>query len=92
VNLYVTNLSPSTTRDDLLKAFAAHGEVSSVSLLTDQMKDGRGVGSSRGYAFVAMPDKLQGRAALAALDRKEIRGSAMAVQVARPGRFFRHRR
>jgi RNA recognition motif-containing protein len=92
VNLYVSNLSPSTTRDDLLKAFTAHGAVSSVSLLTDQMKNGRGVGASRGCGFVVMADKVQARAALAALDRKEIRGSPMAVQVARPTRYSRHRR
>jgi RNA recognition motif-containing protein len=92
MDMYVSNLAPETTREELLKAFSAHGEVASVSLLTDQMNNGQGVGAGRGYGFVGMPDKVQARAALAALDRHEIHGRAMGVQVARAHRNSRHRR
>ena len=91
MNIYIGNLSPETTREELLKAFRAHGEVSSMSLPAEKMKDGRAIGTGRGYGFVVMPDKIQARAALAALNLKEIRGRAMSVQVANPDQTYRHR-
>jgi len=92
MNLYVGNLAPQTTQEELRKAFQAHGEVSSATVLTTQMKGGRGTGPSRGKGFVAMPDPAQARAALAALDRREINGRAMTVEIARPVPPRRHRR
>jgi len=92
MNIYVGNLSPDTTQEDLRKAFQAHGEVSSASLLTTRMSGGRGTGPSRGMGFVVMPNKAQAQAALAALNLHEIRGRAMTVQVARPMPARRHRR
>lgn len=92
MNLYVGNLSPETTSDDLRKAFQAHGTVDSATLLTTRMRGGRRTGASRGIAFVAMPHPEQARAALAALDRLELRGRAMTVAVARPVPTRRHRR
>ncbi len=92
MNLYVSNLAPETTREDLQKAFQAHGEVSSTTLLTTGMKGGRRTGASRGIAFVAMPDPTQARAALAALHQRELRGRALSVEVARPVLVRRHRR
>ena len=92
MNIHVSNLSPDATCEDLKKAFAAHGEVSSVTILTEKMSLGRRVGPSRGMAFVAMPDRAGGLAAIAALDRHEIRGRSMTVLEARPRRVFGRRR
>jgi RNA recognition motif-containing protein len=89
--IYVSNLAPETTQLELRKVFQAHGEVSSVSLPSTQMRDGRGTGSGRGIGFVVMPDKVQARAALAALNLRELRGRAMTVQVARASRSTRDR-
>ena len=79
VNIYVGNLSYEATQDDLRKAFEAHGEVSSVSIIMDKM-----TGRSRGFGFVEMPDKGAGQAAINALNLQEVRGRAMTVNEARP--------
>lgn len=91
MNLYVGNLSPETTEKDLLKAFQAHGAVSSVSLLENRMRLGRGTGLSRGFGFVMMPEKTEGLAALAALNLRELHGRAMTVLTARPTNLRRRR-
>jgi RNA recognition motif-containing protein len=84
MNIYVDNLAPETTREDLLKAFQAHGAVSSVSLMRTQMRGRHGRGPSHGMGLVVMPDGAQAKLALAALNLQQIRGRAMTVLVARP--------
>ena len=92
MNMYIGNLSPETTEDDLRQAFQVHGKVSSVSLLRTEMRGGRRTGPSRGRGFVAMPDKAQALAALVALNLHELHGQAMAAQEARPTIPRRRRR
>jgi len=92
VIIYVSNLSPDTTEEELRRAFASHGEVSAVSVLKDQIHDGRPTGPSRGYGFVIMPDREQARAAIGALSLHEVHGRPLTVQVARPINARRHRR
>ena len=92
MDFYVSNLAPETTREELQKAFQAHGDVASATLLTTGMTGGRRTGSSRGIAFVSMPDAAQARAALAALQHRELRGRALSVEIARPLPVRRHRR
>ena len=79
MNIYVGNLSYTATEDDLRKAFEAHGEVSSVSIIMDKM-----TGRSRGFGFIEMPDKAKGEAAIAALNLQEVKGRAMTVNEAKP--------
>src|SRR5262245_60500865 len=78
-NIYVGNLSYEATEDDIRRAFEAHGEVGSVSVIKDKM-----TGRSRGFGFVEMPDKAQAEAAINALNLQELRGRAMTVNEARP--------
>ena len=80
MNIYVGNLSPDTTQEDLRKAFQAHGEVSSASLLTTRMSAGRGTGPSRGIGFVVMPNKAQADLRQA---EAEVKVNEGAVQKAR---------
>ncbi len=79
MNIYVGNLSYDATEEDIRRAFEAHGEVSSVSIIMDKM-----TGKSRGFGFVEMPDKNQGQAAISALNLQEIAGRAITVNEARP--------
>ena len=78
-NIYVGNLSYEATEDDIRQAFAAHGEVTSVSIIMDKM-----TGRSRGFGFVEMSDKNQAEAAIAALNLQEVRGRAITVNEAKP--------
>jgi RNA recognition motif-containing protein len=92
MNLYVSNLAPGITEDELRKTFQAHGAVGSVTLPAQGMRQGVATGALRGYAFVAMPNKPEAVAAAAALNRRDFRGRPLGVQVARSPRLRRRRR
>ena len=84
MTFYVSNLSPDTTREELLQAFRAYGVVSSLSLPGERMKQGRPLGAHRGYGFVRMPKQDEARAALRATQGRPFHGLALSVRVARP--------
>jgi cold-inducible RNA-binding protein len=78
-NIYVGNLSYDATEDELRQAFEAHGQVSSVKVISD-----RETGRPRGFAFVEMPNDAEADAAIQALNLQEIAGRAVTVNEARP--------
>ena len=80
-NLYVGNLSYSTTSPDLSELFGAIGEVVSVNLITDRMS-----GRSKGFAFVEMAENDAAQEAISQLNGKEVDGRALKVAEARPKR------
>ncbi|MGD8324442.1 MAG: RNA-binding protein [Gammaproteobacteria bacterium] len=79
MNIYVGNLSYSLSEQELRDAFAAHGEVASVKILSD-----RETGRSRGFGFVEMPNQSEGEAAIEQLNGKDLGGRALRVNEARP--------
>jgi RNA recognition motif-containing protein len=79
MNIYVGNLSFDATEDDVRQAFEAHGEVSSVNLITD-----RDTGRPRGFGFVEMPNDEEANKAIEALNLTEIVGRAVNVNQAKP--------
>lgn len=79
MNIYVGNLSYSLSEQELRDAFGAHGEVSSVKILSD-----RETGRSRGFGFVEMPNQSEGEAAIEQLNGKDLGGRALRVNEARP--------
>ena len=79
MNIYVGNLSWSSTEDAVRALFEAHGEVESVKIITD-----RYTGRSRGFGFVEMPNDEEGRTAVSALDGRDLDGRALKVNEARP--------
>ncbi len=79
MNIYVGNLSYDVTEDELKQAFAAFGEVASVSIPVDRYS-----GRPRGFAFVEMPDKAAAEAAIAGLNGKAIKARTVVVSEARP--------
>jgi RNA recognition motif-containing protein len=79
MNIYVGNLSPDVTGDDLRQAFEAFGQVESANVITDKFS-----GESRGFGFVEMPSKDEATAALAGMNGKDIKGKAVSVNEARP--------
>jgi RNA recognition motif-containing protein len=76
-NLYVGNLSFSTTSDDLRTAFAQFGTVQSASVVMD-----RETGRSRGFGFVEMADG--GDDAINAMNGADFQGRKLTVNEARP--------
>ena len=74
-NIYVGNLSSSTTGDTLKAAFAPFGAVSAVNIIT-----------GRGFGFVEMTSDAEGNSAISALNGKTLDGNALTVNEARPKR------
>jgi RNA recognition motif-containing protein len=76
-NLYVGNLSYSTTDEDLRQVFGEIGTVTSVQVITD-----RATGRSRGFGFVEMA--TGGDEAIERLNGSELDGRTITVNEARP--------
>ena len=79
VNIYVSNLSYTTTEDELSHLFDAYGTVESVRIITD-----RATGRSRGFAFIEMPNGTEARAAMAGLNGTVLGERTLTVTEARP--------
>jgi RNA recognition motif-containing protein len=79
--IFVGNLPFSATEDQLRDLFSQHGEVSSVSIVTDKFTN-----RSRGFAFVEMASDEAATAAIAALNQHQLDGRALTVNEARERR------
>ena len=79
MKIYVGNLSWNAEESDLRDAFSAHGEVTSVQIITD-----RESGRSRGFAFVEMANDAEAKDAISAVNNKEIDGRQVKVNEAKP--------
>ena len=78
MNIYVGNLSFTTTDADIKEAFQAFGEVSSCNVIMDKYS-----GQSRGFGFVEMPNKEEAEKAISALNGKDIKGRTLKVNEAK---------
>jgi RNA recognition motif-containing protein len=79
MNIYVGNLSAKTTEEELREAFESFGDVDTAKIIKDNI-----TGRSRGFGFVEMPNQDQAQAAIAAMNGKELEGSALTVNEAKP--------
>ncbi|MBX6419669.1 MAG: RNA-binding protein [Nevskia sp.] len=76
--IYAGNLPSDMTEAELGELFAAHGRVRSIKLAQDLFS-----GKCRGFGFVEM-EGHEARAAIAALNGKELRGHPLRVNEERP--------
>jgi len=79
MNIYVGNLSPQASEDDLRQAFEAFGQVKSINIIKDRFS-----GESRGFGFVEMPSKQEAQKAIEEMNGKDLMGRAVNVNEARP--------
>jgi len=79
MKIFVGNLTPHVTDEDLRQQFQAFGTVDSVEVIKDRFRD-----VSRGFAFVEMSVKEEAEAAIAGLKGKQLHGRSMDVLEARP--------
>ncbi len=77
-NIYVGNLSWSTTDADLKSLFSQYGEVTSAQVIED-----RATGRSRGFGFVEMDD-AGAQQAIQALNGNDFQGRPLKVNEAQP--------
>ncbi|MDZ7332794.1 MAG: RNA-binding protein [candidate division KSB1 bacterium] len=85
MNLYVGNLSPEVTEDDLRGAFEPFGQISSIKVIKDKF-----TGEPRGFGFVEMPGKQQAKSAMENLNGTELKGKKIIVNQAREQTDRRH--
>jgi RNA recognition motif-containing protein len=78
MNIYVGNLSFTTTEADIKEAFQAFGEVSTCNVIMDKYS-----GQSRGFGFVEMPNKDEAEKAMSALNGKDLKGRTLKVNEAK---------
>ena len=77
--LFVGNLSPNLTENDLQDAFAAHGTVVESNLMLD-----RATGRPRGFGFVTMSSPEEAQRAIQALNGTRLGERNITVNEARP--------
>ena len=75
--LYVGNLSYNTTEEDIRELFAAYGSIQSLNLISD-----RDTGRPKGFGFVEMSTEQEARAAISALNSREVDGRQIKVNEA----------
>ena len=79
MNIYVGNLSPQVSDDDLRAAFQTYGEITSASVIKDKFS-----GDSKGFGFVEMAKKEEAEAAIRGLNGTNLQGKSIVVNEARP--------
>lgn len=78
-NIYVGNLSWSTTAEDLTALFSQHGSVSRSQIIMD-----RETGRSRGFGFVEMSNDQEASKAIETLNGFQFQGRPLTCNEARP--------
>ena len=78
-NIFVGNLSFSSTEQTIRSLFEQYGTVDRVSIVTD-----RDSGQPRGFGFVEMSNNSEGDAAINALNGRDLDGRSLNVNEARP--------
>jgi RNA recognition motif-containing protein len=88
MDIFVGNLAPEATEDELVALFKPFGEVKSAEVKRELF-----TGSSKGFGFVEMPGRQHSLAAIAGLNGKELHGRPLRVNEAHtaPGRGPRRR-
>lgn len=78
MRLYIGNIAPSSTDEQLKALMAPFGTPDSPKIVREK------TGESRGFGFVEFANEAEGRAAIAALDGKDFNGQPLKVNEARP--------
>ncbi len=77
--LYLDNLAPTTTYQEVMDLFSPHGNVAEINLPVD-----RASGRPRGFGFVTMATPEGARSAITALHGKEIATQRLTVSQVEP--------
>jgi RNA recognition motif-containing protein len=87
MEIFVGNLAPGTTEEDLLAIFKPFGEVRSAEVKRELF-----TGVSKGFGFVEMPGRQHSLAAIAGLNGKDLNGQPLRVNEAMAPRAGNQRR
>ena len=78
MKIYVGNLSPDSTEQNLRDLVTPFGTPDSVSLVMD-----KATGKAKGFGFVEFGKEEEGKAAIAGLNGKDFEGKILTVNEAR---------
>ena len=78
MNILVRNLPRHLDEHDLQDLFEPFGTISEVNIVMDQR-----TGESKGFGFVNMPIANEGKAAIKALNNRDIEGERIRVKVSK---------
>lgn len=78
MKIYVGNLSPATTEEELRKTFATYGHPESVKIIKDESS-----GQSRGFGFIKLSNAAQAQEAITGLNGSELGGNTLTAHEAR---------
>ena len=78
-NIYVGNLDFNVSEDELRQAFAAYGQVDTVTILKD-----RDTGQPRGFGFVEMANDEEAEKAINGINGTQLGSRVLNVNEARP--------
>jgi len=78
MNIYVGNISYSSTEEDLTNIFSEYGTVNSVKIIINKH-----TGRSKGFGFVEMTNNEEGQKAIENLDGHEVDGRNLRVDQAK---------
>jgi RNA recognition motif-containing protein len=79
MNIQVSNLDQSVTKEQLINLFQRHGDVKAAEVVLDVF-----TGKPRGFAFVEMFDEADAQRAIGELHQYELHDRAISVQAAQP--------
>lgn len=79
MNIYVGNLAPEVTEQDLENAFGEFGKIKSVKVIKDMFTQ-----QSKGFGFVEMESTNEANQAIQKLNTAELKGKRITVNEARP--------
>ena len=79
MDIYVGNLSRTTSEEGLRSFFESYGAISAVKIVIDKF-----TGEPRGFGFVTMANDEEANAAIEALNGKELDGRSLRINQARP--------
>jgi RNA recognition motif-containing protein len=87
MNIYIGNLSYSTSAAVLQTKFAAFGDTENAKVIKERFS-----GRSKGYGFIEMPDNSEADQAIKALNGSRLDGSQIIVRPADSGRRRRKKK
>jgi RNA recognition motif-containing protein len=87
MNIFVGNIAPQVSDQELEDAFAKHGKVKSAKVVRDLFSQ-----ESKGFGFVEMMNRVEATTAIKEMNTIDLKGKRIVVNEARPERKGGRRR
>ena len=79
MDIYVGNLPPGVSEEELREMFSGFGDVASVNLVMDRFS-----GQSKGFGFIEMPNNSEADQVIKTLNKSMLQGKVIKVNQVQP--------